>query len=55
MLSIPRFSTSSGLDMEWLGEALLNWGFLRMGLNLRRDIGLAPRQKGPSGLGDWHR
>ena len=29
MLSISRFSTSAGLGMDALGEALLNWGFLR--------------------------
>ena len=36
MLGIPRFSSSSGLSKESLGEALLNWGFLRAGLNRAR-------------------
>ena len=62
MLSISRFSTSSGLGTDALGEALLNWGFLRMGLrragteqlsdHLRRDLGLLPRSERPSDLGD---
>lgn len=53
MLGMLRFSSSSGQGSGWLGEALLNLGFLRMGLNrprsaedlsdhLRRDVGLAP-------------
>jgi hypothetical protein len=62
MLSIPRFSTQAGLGMDTLGEALLNWGFLRTGLrrartaelsdHLRRDLGLLPRAERPSGLCD---
>lgn len=55
MLSISRFSASNGLGMDRLGEALLNWGFLRTGLSrgrtedlsdhLRRDLGLLPRSE----------
>ncbi len=62
MLSISRFSTSTGLGMDTLGEALLNWGFLRAGLrrsgtkelsdHLRRDLGLLPRSEQPSDLRD---
>ena len=62
MLSISRFSTSNGLGMDSLGEALLNWGFLRTGMrrarteelsdHLRRDLGLLPRSKRPSDLRD---
>ena len=62
MLSISRFSTSTGLGMDALGEALLNWGFLRMGLrrartqdlsdHLRRDLGLLPRSERLSDLRD---
>ena len=62
MLSIPRFSTSTGLGMDSLGEALLSWGFLRTGLrrgrtedlpdHLRRDLGLLPRSERPSDLRD---
>jgi len=58
MLSISRFSTSNGLGMDSLGEALLNWGFLRTGMrrarteelsdHLRRDLGLLPRSERPS-------
>lgn len=62
MLSISRISTSTGLGMNALGEALLNWGFLRTGLrrtgtkdlsdHLRRDLGLLPRSERPSYLRD---
>ena len=62
MLSISRFSTSSGLGMDALGEALLNWSFLRAGVrrprteelsdHLRRDLGLLPRSERPSDLRD---
>jgi len=56
MLSISRVSSSLGAGKDWLGEALLNLSFLRMGItrassgeelpdHLRRDIGLLPRQK----------
>jgi hypothetical protein len=49
--------------MDWLGEALLAWGFLRAGLRrrpsidelpdyLRRDVGLPPREKGTLDLRD---
>jgi hypothetical protein len=58
MLSISRFSTSNGLGMDSLGEALLSWGFLRAGLrrgrtedlsdHLRRDLGLLPRAERPA-------
>ena len=55
MLSILRF-TSESLRPDWLGEALLNLSFLRAGVrrrgstedlpdHLRRDVGLAPREK----------
>lgn len=62
MLSVSRFSTSNGLGMDALGEALLNWGFLRAGMrrarteqlsdHLRRDLGLLPRSERPSDLRD---
>jgi hypothetical protein len=62
MLSISRFSASTGLGMDSLGEALLNWGFLRASLrraraedlsdHLRRDLGLLPRSERPSDLRD---
>ncbi|HJT12442.1 MAG TPA: hypothetical protein VJ790_07475 [Dongiaceae bacterium] len=62
MLSISRFSTSTGLGMDALGEALLNFGFLRTGVrragtrelsdHLRRDLGLLPRSERPSDLRD---
>ena len=62
MLSISRFSTSNGLGMDSLGEALLSWGFLRTGVrrarteelsdHLRRDLGLLPRCERPSDLRD---
>ncbi len=55
MLSILRFS-SDRAGPDWLGEALLNLSFLRAGVrrrgstedlseHLRRDVGLAPREK----------
>jgi hypothetical protein len=62
MLSISRFSASNGQGMDSLGEALLNWGFLRAGLrraqtkelsdHLRRDLGLLPRSERSSDLRD---
>ena len=62
MLSISRFAASNGLGMDALGEALLNWGFLRTGVrrtrteelsdHLRRDLGLLPRSERPSDLRD---
>ena len=62
MLSISRFSISSGLGMDALGEALLSLGFLRTGVrrarteelsdHLRRDLGLLPRSERPSDLRD---
>ena len=62
MLSISRFSISNGLGTDALGEALLNWGFLRSGLrrarpedlsdHLRRDLGLLPRSERLSDLRD---
>ena len=62
MLSISRISTSNGLGMDSLGEALLNWGFLRAGLrraraeelsdHMRRDLGLLPRSERLSDLRD---
>ena len=49
--------------MDWLGEALLSWAFLRTGVrrpsvealpdHLRRDVGLPPRADGPSDPRDW--
>ena len=64
MLSILRLSSSSRLGPDWLGEALLNLAFLRMGLprgrsadelpdHLRRDVGLPPRQKALPDPRDW--
>jgi hypothetical protein len=69
MFGISRFSSSSGLGSDWLGEALLNLGFLRMGLqrgapqrrrsadelpdHLRRDVGLPPRQGASPDPRDW--
>ena len=48
--------------MDALGEALLNWSFLRAGVrrtrteelsdHLRRDLGLLPRSERPSDLRD---
>ena len=62
MLSISRFSTSTGLGMDSLGEALLSLGFLRTGVrrprteelsdHLLRDLGLLPRSERPSDLRD---
>jgi hypothetical protein len=62
MLSISRFSTSNGLGMDSLGEALLSLGFLRTGVrrarteelsdHLRRDLGLLPRSERQSDLRD---
>ena len=62
MLSISRFSTSNGLGMDSLGEALLSLGFLRTGVrrarteelsdHLRRDLGLLPRSERPCDLRD---
>jgi hypothetical protein len=63
MLGIPRISSSSGLGKDSLGDALLNWGFLRMGISrarsveelpdqLRSDVGLPPREKAPNPR-DW--
>jgi hypothetical protein len=63
MLSFSRFSSSAGLGSDWLGEALLNWGFLRTGLrragtieelpdHLRQDVGLLPREKASPDLRD---
>ena len=56
MLTTSRFSSSPVFAMDWLGEALLNWGFLRLGLrrstsveqlpdHLRQDVGLPPRER----------
>ncbi len=63
MLSISRFSTSNGLGMDALGEALLNWGFLRGRRAARADRGAvgspaprpgpaAPKSERPSDLRD---
>ena len=62
MLGISRFSTSTGLGMDSLGEALLSLGFLRTGVrrarteelsdHLRRDLGLLPRAERPADLRD---
>jgi hypothetical protein len=51
--------------MDWLGQALLNFGFLRAGLtrglsieqlpdHLRRDVGLLPRLEGRTDPRDRH-
>lgn len=63
MLGMSRFSSSAGRGSDRLGEALLNWGFLRMGFrrpsieelpdDLRRDVGLEPREKASPDLRDW--
>jgi len=56
MFGISRVSASFGLGSDWLGEALLNLGFLRAAVSrtqrleelpdhLRRDVGLPPREK----------
>ncbi|WP_162917098.1 hypothetical protein [Dongia deserti] len=62
MLTTSRFSSAPIFAMDWLGEALLNWGFLRTGLrrsaieelpdHLRQDVGLPPVD-GPSDPRDW--
>jgi hypothetical protein len=65
MLTNARFSSAPGRGMDWLGEALLNWGYLRAGLkrrpsvedlpdHLRRDVGLLPRADRRADLRDWH-
>lgn len=64
MLSILRFSSSNGHSSGSLGEALLNLSFLRAGVSrtgsvdqlndhLRRDVGLAPREKASTVLRDF--
>lgn len=64
MLTTSRFSSAPAFAMDWLGEALLNWGYLRTGLkrrppieelpeHLRRDVGLLPRADGPTDPRDW--
>lgn len=58
MVTISRLSHSLGAGSSWLGEALLSLSFLRLGItrsasvedlpdHLRRDVGLAPRERGP--------
>ncbi len=54
MLRISRSSIEPGLQWASLGESILSWGFLRLGLrrsssietlpdHLRHDVGLPPR------------
>jgi len=38
MLGVSRTSSSFGLGMDWLGEALLNLSFMRAGLLRRRSL-----------------
>ena len=38
MLGGSRTSSSFGLGMDWLGEALLNLSFMRAGLSRRRSL-----------------
>jgi hypothetical protein len=62
MLTTSRISRSPAFAMDWLGEVLLNWSFLRAGLqrrsaeelsdHLRRDLGLMPRPEEPRDLRD---
>lgn len=63
MLTNSRFSAAPAF-VDWLGEALLNWGYLRTGLkrrpsverlpdHLRRDVGLLPRAERRSDPRDW--
>ena len=62
MLTASRTSSSPAFALDWLGEVLLNWGFLRTGLqrrsaeelsdHLRRDLGLLPRSEHPRDLRD---
>ena len=65
MLTNSRSSTRPTFAMDWLGAALLNFGFLRAGLtrglsieqlpdHLRRDIGLLPRLEGRTDPRDRH-
>jgi hypothetical protein len=64
MLTTSRSSSRPAFAMDWLGEALLSWGFLRTGLtrtlpieelpdDLRRDVGLLPRPEGRIDPRDW--
>jgi hypothetical protein len=64
MLTSSRFSSAPVLGMDWLGEALMSWGYLRAGLkrrpsieelpdHLRRDVGLLPRADGRADPRDW--
>ncbi len=66
MLTTSRFSSSTIFAMDWLGEALLNLGYMRTGLkrgrsadelsdHLRRDLGLTPRSERQSDLRAWRR
>jgi len=63
MLRIMRSSVGPALDWDSIGQAMLNLGFLRMGLgrpgsaeelpaHLRQDLGLLPRQTAPQRLPD---
>ena len=53
MLTNSRLSATPTFVIDWLSEALLNWGYLRTGLkrrpsveklpdHLRRDVGFTP-------------
>lgn len=64
MLTNSRLSATPTFVIDWLGEALLNWGYLRTGLkrrpsveklpdHLRRDVGLLPRANGRANPRDW--
>ena len=64
MLTTSRSSSAPTFAMDWLGEALLNWGFLRTGLkrgrsvaelsdHLRRDLGLSPHSEDRAHPRDW--
>ena len=65
MLTSSHSSSRPFFAMDWLGEALLSWAFLRTGVrrpsaealpdHLRRDVGLLPRADGPSDPRDWRR
>ncbi len=66
MLTTSHSSSRAAFAMDWLGEALLGWAFLRTGLtrrpsverlpdHLRRDVGLPPRAEGPTDPRDWRR
>jgi hypothetical protein len=64
MFTISRSASAPTVAKDWLGEALLNWGFLRAGLkrgrsaeelsdHLRRDLGLSPHAESRAHPRDW--